>query len=386
MQLNLGKTIRELRHRDGRTQDALAEALGVTAQAVSRWESGGSYPDMENIPAIANYFHITIDELFGYHDDRAKKIQEILDYASKILSQQGLSVGKGCLPTEVGDCVNWLREAAEEFPNEPKILLKLAHALWLWGWNEYGSRGNLNQETGMLEEDYTYNAKNIYWQEALRTYEKVLKVNPTTKYREQALRGMIPLYCSMGESEKAVALANNQNSLSVCKEALLTLATTEKEKAHYQEEYIMELLTAFDHALFDTISTRPVIFTSEHGTKLLSAMIQLYEAIFADGKFGKWHYNIGQLYLALASYEAAASEADTNASPYCTKGFEHLKEYERISQEEEYTYSAPLISNLKPLRKGDIAPLAKEVLAETELTKYPQEQFEFFRTVIEKMN
>ena len=42
MQLNLGKTIRELRHRDERTQDALAEALGVTAQAVSRWESGGS--------------------------------------------------------------------------------------------------------------------------------------------------------------------------------------------------------------------------------------------------------------------------------------------------------------------------------------------------------
>ena len=121
MQLNLGKTIRELRHRDGCTQDALAEALGVTAQAVSRWESGGSYPDMELIPAIANYFHISIDELFGYHDDREKKIEEILDYASKILSHQGRSVGKGCLPTEVGECVNRLRKASEEFPNEPKF-------------------------------------------------------------------------------------------------------------------------------------------------------------------------------------------------------------------------------------------------------------------------
>ena len=54
MQLNLGTKIRELRHRDGRTQEALAEALGVTSQAVSRWESGGSYPDMEIMPAIAN--------------------------------------------------------------------------------------------------------------------------------------------------------------------------------------------------------------------------------------------------------------------------------------------------------------------------------------------
>ena len=65
MQLNLGNKIRELRRCDGRTQEALADAIGVTSQAVSRWESGGSYPDMELIPSIANYFGISIDELFG---------------------------------------------------------------------------------------------------------------------------------------------------------------------------------------------------------------------------------------------------------------------------------------------------------------------------------
>lgn len=74
MQLNLGTKIRELRRRDGCTQDNLAEALGVTAQAVSRWESGGSYPDMEMIPAIANYFHVSIDELFGYQPTIKKSI------------------------------------------------------------------------------------------------------------------------------------------------------------------------------------------------------------------------------------------------------------------------------------------------------------------------
>lgn len=79
MQLNLGAKIRELRHRDGRTQEVLAEALGVTSQAVSRWEANGSYPDMEMVPAIANYFGITIDELFGYRNDRDEKIGKIID-------------------------------------------------------------------------------------------------------------------------------------------------------------------------------------------------------------------------------------------------------------------------------------------------------------------
>ena len=126
MQLNLGIKIRELRRRDGRTQDNLAESLGVTAQAVSRWEAGRSYPDMEMIPAIANYFHVSIDELFGYHDEREEKIRTILEKASGILTKQGFTMYQGSLSEDVLECVNMLRAASEEFPNEPKILLKLA--------------------------------------------------------------------------------------------------------------------------------------------------------------------------------------------------------------------------------------------------------------------
>ena len=78
MKLELGNKIRELRRRDGRTQEAVAEALGVTSQAVSRWESNGSYPDMEIMPAIANYFGVTIDELFGYSSDRDRRINNVI--------------------------------------------------------------------------------------------------------------------------------------------------------------------------------------------------------------------------------------------------------------------------------------------------------------------
>ncbi|MBQ5834382.1 MAG: helix-turn-helix transcriptional regulator, partial [Clostridia bacterium] len=87
MQLDLGQKIRELRRRDGRTQEALAEAIGVTSQAVSRWEANGGYPDMEMIPAIANYFGVTIDELFGYENNRDKKIDALVKQIKEMNSR-----------------------------------------------------------------------------------------------------------------------------------------------------------------------------------------------------------------------------------------------------------------------------------------------------------
>ena len=75
--IKLSEKIKELRLRDGRTQEELAEAVGVTAQAVSRWEKEICYPDMELIPSIANYFGVSIDELFGYENDREKKVDDM---------------------------------------------------------------------------------------------------------------------------------------------------------------------------------------------------------------------------------------------------------------------------------------------------------------------
>lgn len=63
--IKLGERIKEFRQRNGRTQDALAEELGVTAQAVSRWEKGICYPDMEVIPSIANYFNVQLMNCSG---------------------------------------------------------------------------------------------------------------------------------------------------------------------------------------------------------------------------------------------------------------------------------------------------------------------------------
>ena len=360
MQLNLGTKIRELRKRDGRTQDNLAEALGVTAQAVSRWESGGSYPDMEMIPAIANYFHVSIDELFGYHDERKEKIKTILENATKVLTKQGFTMYRGSLSKDVEECINLLRAASEEFPNEPKILLKLAQALQMWGWNKYGAKGHPSDSSGIIEDDIDYNSKNIYWQEAVHVYEKVLKSNPSSEDRKIAIRQITPLYCRMGEYEKAKALANDQNALVICKEVLLPLATVGEEKAQYQGERIMALLSNMRNAIFEAVATRPSVSSSEYGREILLSVINLYETVFIDGKCGFWHWDIGNLYLTLVQYEMENDGCMEKILRYFDKGFDHCKEYIRIYNEGEYQYSAPLISALPKINKGDLAPIGDD--------------------------
>lgn len=118
--IQLGEKIRELRRRDGRTQEALASALGVTAQAVSRWEKEICCPDMEMIPSIANYFGISIDELFGYDNERSQKVEML---AAKIRDMNRQNNGKD---VNMEECIFLARQALIEFPsNETLTCVKL---------------------------------------------------------------------------------------------------------------------------------------------------------------------------------------------------------------------------------------------------------------------
>lgn len=69
MDQTMGKRISANRKRLGMTQDQLAERLGVTAQAVSKWENDQSCPDVSTIPRIAEIFGITTDELLGVREE-----------------------------------------------------------------------------------------------------------------------------------------------------------------------------------------------------------------------------------------------------------------------------------------------------------------------------
>ena len=65
--MTIGSNIKRLRMNKGITQEQLGEVLGVSSQAVSKWENGIALPDITLAPILARYFGISMDELFGFH-------------------------------------------------------------------------------------------------------------------------------------------------------------------------------------------------------------------------------------------------------------------------------------------------------------------------------
>ena len=87
--INIAKNIIALRKNKGITQEQLAEALIISAQAVSKWETGACQPDTLTLPLIAEYFNVSIDYLYygkdmTYDDVYEKVFQKVLKNHSQM--------------------------------------------------------------------------------------------------------------------------------------------------------------------------------------------------------------------------------------------------------------------------------------------------------------
>ena len=79
-ELKVGTRIAELRNINNTTQLELAEKLGVTDRAVSKWETGGGYPDIAVLPQIADIFNVSVDYLLC--GKKSIKQEIYIDYAN----------------------------------------------------------------------------------------------------------------------------------------------------------------------------------------------------------------------------------------------------------------------------------------------------------------
>ena len=64
--MNIGNKIKELRKQRGITQEQLANSIGISFQAISKWENNIALPDITLAPILASYFGVSMDELFDF--------------------------------------------------------------------------------------------------------------------------------------------------------------------------------------------------------------------------------------------------------------------------------------------------------------------------------
>ena len=113
----MGQIIRRLRKNKNLTQEELAEQLGVTFQAVSKWENGTAMPDISQIVPIAGVFGVSTDVLFGTIGVNTENSAKIINMAQSFLGDKLDSAG-------LLRKYHALQEGLRIYPNDTKLLLE----------------------------------------------------------------------------------------------------------------------------------------------------------------------------------------------------------------------------------------------------------------------
>lgn len=335
MQLNLGQKIRELRRRDGRTQEALAEAIGVTSQAVSRWESNGGYPDMEMIPSIANYFGVSIDELFGYNNERSQKIDEL---ANKIDHMNYQNNGEDL---NIDECITFARNALIEFPGNEKLMLCLASVLYNAGYVRYGEH-HLTDSEGYDILDVEKHKKYAEWKEAISLYEKLLKTMDNGEPRHRVIRELTQLYLNTGDHTRALEVIESAPNIYGAREFLKAKAMDGKKRAEAYGEALLKTVKACSELMVSSVLVNEKNMTISEKVQSLRGAIEIFHTVCTDGNCGSYHAYIARVYTLLSLYLWLDGQKD-EAFIALDSALSHFKRFDESNAKDTGYYTAPLI-------------------------------------------
>ena len=143
MSIFLNEKLKQFRKLRNLTQEQIADIFHVSPQAVSRWETGISFPDIEMLPNIADFFKVTVDDLLGV--DMMKKEERIIEIINEVADC--ISADAKMTDTEI----ELLRKGLKEFPNQYALLDRLAGALWNKAW-DFKNAGNEEEMKKHAEE------------------------------------------------------------------------------------------------------------------------------------------------------------------------------------------------------------------------------------------
>lgn len=165
--MNIGAKIRMLRKSKRVTQEELAEYLHISSQAVSKWETGASCPDIDFLPKLAIFFGTSLDNLLDYD-------QSQVDAAVEELVKESGRGGNDPAASEA-----FLRKALEKYPNNDRLL------------------------TCILEDMQEQNADKSRSAEIIEIGERILSCSKDDELKIDVMRILAETYHGMGEQAMA---------------------------------------------------------------------------------------------------------------------------------------------------------------------------------------
>ncbi|MVB09659.1 helix-turn-helix protein [Caprobacter fermentans] len=256
MDLSIGKNIQNKRKAMGLTQDQLATALGVSIAAVSKWETGGAYPDITLLAPIARLLGITVDELLGFEPQLSEdQVMELCGRCTKLFES-----------SDYESAVSLAEQSIREYPNSAFLKLRMGNVFMMHTpcartEDEAAnliSRAEVLMREAVGSEDITIREAALHSLSALlmqqERYEEAIKALDGIHSSEIEPNQMkVSIYYAMGDYEKSKQVAQYLLATHAfgCNIALGTLSKIAKKEKDYPLAVRMERLSLKLSKMFD---------------------------------------------------------------------------------------------------------------------------------------
>lgn len=240
MEIGIGNKIKSLRKKNGLTQEQLAEKIGVSFQAVSKWENDIALPDITLIPVLANYFGVSTDEILCY--ESTEKDREIEELVWKSYEHRETDPEEGRKILEKG---------LKKYPDNDILLNNLLYVI-----------------------NYSKNPD-----ETITLASKLIDKTNNSEVRYDALRFLAYAYNAKGDTESAVAALEQIPEIYFTKLSEMAFVLDGKPKYEAAEkqkwisfETLIQMMWKIAEYYRDSGKKENAIRETERTLKLISAM------------------------------------------------------------------------------------------------------------------
>ena len=297
---NIGQRIKELRKKNDLTQERLADYLGVTDKAVSKWECGLTVPDISLIMPLASLLHVTADELLGGKPEErdAKRLEYDEHYEHD-------------MKYDIRENYRIALQAVKDYPKDYKYLVFLAD-----------TEASMAYEPECKEDPKAKYSEEMM-QRAIKHFELVIEECEDVAIREEAIWNLMICYKTMGEHDKALKCANMlpERSRFTKDHALDVCLQGEKQVQHKKwtvKNKLISLCIAFSRIYYFAEKKEPYVIAA------LDAEEAILKVIFPDGNYHEFHNDLVSAYEMRANFELQEGNLD-QAMTYLYIMMEHAR-------------------------------------------------------------